>query len=240
MSEVDNSQSAVRTHTVVPRDSLRLIALQYYGPGHQGDWKLLYEANRSVIGDNPYLLTPGTRLEIPLIQGALEATLTDETRRRPALKSAGCIATILVPITVLAFNMWKRFRLFGNWQPFPFSNSPSYPGEIRFLLLSALLALVAALAISFLLNNLTRPDNILGGFLFQNPPILTISSITTTSGFHVLLWVSLELMFRQLAPSVQYRPFRPQELIIPALVALFIVGYFVVGMLVTRTPQEKK
>lgn len=52
-------------HTVVSGDTLTLIALKYYGPGAHDKWRVIYDANKGVIGDNPYLLKPGMVLRIP-------------------------------------------------------------------------------------------------------------------------------------------------------------------------------
>jgi nucleoid-associated protein YgaU len=54
-------------HTVVSGDTLTLIALKYYGPGAHDKWRVIYDANKGVIGDNPYLLKPGMVLRIPEI-----------------------------------------------------------------------------------------------------------------------------------------------------------------------------
>jgi len=52
-------------HTVLVGDSLRLIALKHYGPGGQEHWKEIYQANKEVIGENPYIIRPGQELVIP-------------------------------------------------------------------------------------------------------------------------------------------------------------------------------
>ncbi|HEX9898926.1 MAG TPA: LysM peptidoglycan-binding domain-containing protein, partial [Candidatus Methylomirabilis sp.] len=52
-------------HTVVSGDTLTLIALKHYGPGAHDKWRVIYDANKGVIGDNPYLLKPGMVLRIP-------------------------------------------------------------------------------------------------------------------------------------------------------------------------------
>jgi nucleoid-associated protein YgaU len=52
-------------HTVVSGDTLTLIALKYYGPGAHDKWRVIYDSNKGVIGDNPYLLKPGMVLRIP-------------------------------------------------------------------------------------------------------------------------------------------------------------------------------
>lgn len=51
------------TYLVAPGDSLWSIAFQLYGD--HSKWVLLYEANRAIIGPNPDLLAPGTRLIVP-------------------------------------------------------------------------------------------------------------------------------------------------------------------------------
>lgn len=53
----------VKKHVVQKGESLSLIAKQYYGDIHK--WKQLYEANKTVIGDNPDLIKPGQELVIP-------------------------------------------------------------------------------------------------------------------------------------------------------------------------------
>ncbi|MFJ6575480.1 transglycosylase SLT domain-containing protein [Streptomyces sp. NPDC091368] len=53
--------AAARTYTVVSGDSLSLIA---HKKGIQGGWKSLYQANKSVVGDNPSLIRPGLELTI--------------------------------------------------------------------------------------------------------------------------------------------------------------------------------
>jgi len=52
-----------RIHTVVPGDWLSKVAITYYKDMNK--WKVIYEANKSVIGSNPDLIKPGMRLVIP-------------------------------------------------------------------------------------------------------------------------------------------------------------------------------
>lgn len=56
-----------RTYTVVKGDSLSLIAKALLGDARK--WKLLYAANRQVIGSNPDLIKPGQVLVIPEPEG---------------------------------------------------------------------------------------------------------------------------------------------------------------------------
>ena len=51
-----------RRHTVRPGDTLSSIAQRFYG--HAADWRLLYQANRSVVHD-PDMIFPGEVLKIP-------------------------------------------------------------------------------------------------------------------------------------------------------------------------------
>lgn len=51
------------TYTVVSGDSLSKIAKKHLGSA--GRWKEIYEANRSVIGDDPDLIKPGQKLRLP-------------------------------------------------------------------------------------------------------------------------------------------------------------------------------
>ena len=53
----------IAEHTVVAGENLSFISQKYYG--HQGNFRLIYEANRDVIGDNMNLIRPGQKLRIP-------------------------------------------------------------------------------------------------------------------------------------------------------------------------------
>ena len=50
-------------HVVKPNEFLRKIATKHYGDA--GKWKVIYEANKAIIGTNPNLIYPGQRLKIP-------------------------------------------------------------------------------------------------------------------------------------------------------------------------------
>ena len=50
-------------YVVVAGDSLSKIAKRFYG--NANDWRRIYDANRTVIGDNPDLIKPGQKLTIP-------------------------------------------------------------------------------------------------------------------------------------------------------------------------------
>jgi len=51
----------MKTYTSKPNEDLGSIARKFWLPS----WKYLYEINKDVIGDNPDLLQPGTKLKIP-------------------------------------------------------------------------------------------------------------------------------------------------------------------------------
>jgi nucleoid-associated protein YgaU len=55
----------VAEHTVEEGDTLSGIALKYYGSATKDMWMVIYNANKSVIGDDPNLIKPGQVLKIP-------------------------------------------------------------------------------------------------------------------------------------------------------------------------------
>ncbi len=68
--EIKAPQSAgpLARHTVVAGDNLSAIAHHYYGSSRREHWMAIYEANKSVIGDNPSLIRPGQVLVIPRLK----------------------------------------------------------------------------------------------------------------------------------------------------------------------------
>ena len=55
----------ITQHTVVSGDTLSGIAAHYYGQAKAKKWRIIYNANKSVIGSNPNLIHPGQVLNIP-------------------------------------------------------------------------------------------------------------------------------------------------------------------------------
>lgn len=55
------------TYTTTPNDTLGDLALKYYGHATEPYWRLIYEANKAAIGDNPNRLRQGTVLNIPVL-----------------------------------------------------------------------------------------------------------------------------------------------------------------------------
>jgi LysM repeat protein len=59
---VRNDESATRTYTVQPGDTLSSIAQRFYG--NPGDWESLYQENENVV-QNPNSIYPGEVLKVP-------------------------------------------------------------------------------------------------------------------------------------------------------------------------------
>ena len=84
------SPIAPRYHTVKAGDTLTKIAATYYGSGVKSKRDLIYQANRSLMGDNPNYLKVGWKLVIPQPAGSdrlrevsisVPPARSDETRR---------------------------------------------------------------------------------------------------------------------------------------------------------------
>lgn len=60
---IPNPLKPKKIHTVVPGDWLSKIAITYYKD--MSKWTVIYEANKTVIGNNPDLIKPGMQLVIP-------------------------------------------------------------------------------------------------------------------------------------------------------------------------------
>lgn len=59
------STKFIAEHTVEVGDTLSGIALKYYGSATKDMWMVIYNANKTVIGDDPNLIKPGQNLKIP-------------------------------------------------------------------------------------------------------------------------------------------------------------------------------
>lgn len=62
-SSISTDEQVDRTYTVRPGDSLSKIAKSLMGDAKK--WRVLYEANKDVVGSNPDLIQPGQVLKIP-------------------------------------------------------------------------------------------------------------------------------------------------------------------------------
>ena len=64
-----------RKHVVAEGQTLSQLAQKYYGHVTEPYWRLIYEANKAVIGDNPGIIRPGTVLQIPELTPELKELL---------------------------------------------------------------------------------------------------------------------------------------------------------------------
>jgi len=62
-SSISTDEQVDRTYTVRPGDSLSKIAKALMGDAKK--WRVLYDANKDVVGGNPDLIQPGQVLKIP-------------------------------------------------------------------------------------------------------------------------------------------------------------------------------
>ena len=60
------------THTLASKETLSDLALKYYGHATPPYWKLIYEANKEVIGDNPNAVRSGLVLNIPVLPDSMK------------------------------------------------------------------------------------------------------------------------------------------------------------------------
>jgi len=70
--EEAKKNAIVATHTVKSGETLSHIALQYYGHATPAYYKLIYEFNKDVIGDNLNIIIPGQELRIPVLPEELK------------------------------------------------------------------------------------------------------------------------------------------------------------------------
>lgn len=72
-AEVEAAKKAViAEHKVGPDQTLSHIALKYYGSAAEPFWRLIYEANKDVVGANPGMIRPGMMLKIPVLPDELK------------------------------------------------------------------------------------------------------------------------------------------------------------------------
>jgi LysM repeat protein len=82
---VRQDQSAIRTYTVRPGDTLSSIAEQYYD--NPGDWTWIYAANKAEIS-NPNDIVAGEQLTIPYSEPAGAASYTPKHAKASVLASS--------------------------------------------------------------------------------------------------------------------------------------------------------
>ena len=62
----------IAEHTLTPDESLSHLALKYYGSAYEPYWRVIYEANKELIGDNPGRVRPGMVIKIPVLPEELK------------------------------------------------------------------------------------------------------------------------------------------------------------------------
>ncbi|MFZ3070875.1 MAG: LysM peptidoglycan-binding domain-containing protein [Anaerolineaceae bacterium] len=70
--EEARKNAIIATHTVKSSDTLSHIALQYYGHATPPYYKLIYEFNKDIIGENMNIIVPGQVLRIPVLPDELK------------------------------------------------------------------------------------------------------------------------------------------------------------------------
>lgn len=63
----EKAAAFIGEHTVTADDTLSHIALKFYGHATPPYYKLIYEANKDIIGDNMNIIVPGQVLRIPAL-----------------------------------------------------------------------------------------------------------------------------------------------------------------------------
>jgi nucleoid-associated protein YgaU len=57
----------IATHTLTADETLSHLSLKYYGHATEPYWRIIYEANKDVIGANPNKVRPGLEIKIPVL-----------------------------------------------------------------------------------------------------------------------------------------------------------------------------
>lgn len=63
----------IAEHTLTAEETLSHLALKYYGHATPPYWQLIYEANKTAIGDDPNRVRPGTVIKIPELPADLKS-----------------------------------------------------------------------------------------------------------------------------------------------------------------------
>ncbi|KAA3644861.1 MAG: hypothetical protein DWQ07_15780 [Chloroflexi bacterium] len=65
VKEAAEKANTKATHTLTADETLSHLSLKYYGSATEPYWRLIYDANKATIGDNPNHVVPGIELRIP-------------------------------------------------------------------------------------------------------------------------------------------------------------------------------
>jgi LysM repeat protein len=92
------AQSASRTYTVEPGDSLASIAQRFYG--NDSDWTFIYQVNKSVIS-NPNDIFPGEHIQVPYHLSSTSSSSTGHTPKHSKTDPGTTLTTSAVPTGTL-------------------------------------------------------------------------------------------------------------------------------------------
>lgn len=62
----------IAEHTLKADETLSHLALKYYGSAYEPYWRVIYEANKELIGENPGRVRPGMVIKIPVLPEELK------------------------------------------------------------------------------------------------------------------------------------------------------------------------
>ena len=71
-AKAEAASRIIAEHTLTPDESLSHLALKYYGSAYEPYWRVIYEANKETIGDNPGRVRPGMVIKIPVLPEELK------------------------------------------------------------------------------------------------------------------------------------------------------------------------
>lgn len=61
----------IAEHTLKADETLSHLSLKYYGSAYEPYWRVIYEANKDLIGPNPARVRPGMVIKIPVLPDEL-------------------------------------------------------------------------------------------------------------------------------------------------------------------------
>jgi nucleoid-associated protein YgaU len=65
-AEEEAKKRIIAEHTLTADETLSHLALRYYGSAYEPYWRVIYEANKDLIGPNPAHVRPGMVIKIPV------------------------------------------------------------------------------------------------------------------------------------------------------------------------------
>jgi nucleoid-associated protein YgaU len=65
-AEEEAKKRIIAEHTLTADETLSHLSLKYYGSAYEPYWRVIYEANKELIGPNPARVRPGMVIKIPV------------------------------------------------------------------------------------------------------------------------------------------------------------------------------